>query len=468
MKTKVRTFLLSIFAGLIICGSSFASGKISNEHATKIVKNTDPILQDQGKYGKDSALCITNISLYREFFKQWKASKYKSPGIEDAIGPWCWVFDNCPKASQNIYIDGLKMFEFYMKKAKSDEDKDNYIDTMMMIYDKRIKYFGREGYVLGRKGSDLFKYKPEEYEKAYYIFKKSVELRGNKSESFVLIYYFRTTSKMVDAGKIEKGVIVDTYDQVSEIINHNLEANKDDSKKLSNWENVNGSIELAFEPYATCEDLIDIYKKKFEETPEDIKLLKKITKILDKKNCTKSDLFFQASVKLNELDPSPASSYLIAKMLVKNEKFNESIRYLEEASKVEDDDSKADVYLLMASVYSKLKDLQKARTFARKSIDLRPDNGHPYLIIGDLYAGSAKNCGNNDLTSKVAYWAAVDKYKMAKKMGPDVAELANKRIALYSKHFPHAETIFFYDLKVGDPYTVECWINEKTTVRAAK
>ncbi len=30
-----------------------------------------------GKYGADSVKCVMELSLYREFYKQWKASKYK-------------------------------------------------------------------------------------------------------------------------------------------------------------------------------------------------------------------------------------------------------------------------------------------------------------------------------------------------------------------------------------------------------
>ena len=101
-------------------------------------------------------------------------------------------------------------------------------------------------------------------------------------------------------------------------------------------------------------------------------------------------------------------------------------------------------------------------------LDLRPDEGNAYLIIGDMYAASASDCGNNDLTKKVAYWAAVDKYYKAKSVDPDMIDIAKKRIETYSKHFPGSETIFFYDLTEGDSYTVECWINEKTTVRAVK
>lgn len=461
MKTTAKTVLLALIALVF-------SGSLTTITAGNGLENPPALPQDVEKYGDDSLTCLRNLSLYKEFYKQWKASNYTSPAVNDAIKPWRWVYNNCPQASQNAYIDGLNMMEFFMKNEKSEDAKLKYVDTMMMIYDQRIKYFGREGYVLGRKGSDLMKFAPEEYEKAYHIFKKSIELRGNKSESFVLVYYFRSVLSMVADKKLDKAVIVDTYDQLSDIIDFNIKESQNDASSLSAWENVKGNIELSFEPYATCDDLISIYQKKFDENQDDVETLKKITSMLDKKNCTDSELFFNASIKLNQLEPSPNSSYLIAKMLIKKEKFDEAIPHLEDALKIDDDNTKADVFILLSSVYRHNKNYTKARGYAYNALDLRPDEGNAYLLIGDMYAASASDCGDNDLTKKVAYWAAVDKYRQAKNVDPDVADVANNRIDIYSKQFPIKETIFFYNLNEGDEYTVGCWINERTTVRAMK
>ncbi len=461
MKTTAKTVLLGLMALIF-------SGYLATATAGNTFNSPPLVPQDMEKYGDDSLTCLRNLSLYREFYKQWKASNYTSPAVNDAIGSWRWVYANCPQASQNAYLDGLTMMEHFMKNAKSEDTKLQYVDTMMMIYDQRIKYFGREGYVLGRKGSDLMKFAPEEYEKAYHIFKKSIDLRGNKSESFVLVYYFRSILSMVGDQKLEKVVIIETYDQLSNIIDYNIKESQNDPNSLSAWENVKGNVELSFEPYATCDDLIGIYQKKFDETPEDVETLKKITSMLDKKNCTDNDLFFNASVKLNELEPSPNASYLIAKMLIRKEKFDQAIPYLEDALKVDDDNTKADVFILLSSVYRHNRNYPKARAYAYNALDLRPDEGNAYLLIGDMYAASASDCGDNDLTKKVVYWAAVDKYRQAKNVDPRVADIANNRINIYSAQFPVKETIFFYDLTEGDDYTVGCWINERTTVRAMK
>ncbi len=156
-----------------------------------------------------------NISLYREFFKQWKASDYKNETINDVIEPWRWVFLNCPKGTQNTYIDGVKIVSYLIDNAKDPALKDKYIDTLMMVYDQRIKYFGKEGYVLGRKGVDLFTYRPQDTEQIYKDLKKSVELEGDNSAGPVLVWYMNAAVNMAKEGKADSVVIFETYDIAS-------------------------------------------------------------------------------------------------------------------------------------------------------------------------------------------------------------------------------------------------------------
>ncbi len=462
MKSVIKSSAIGLLLLLTFSVSLSAESGIRTSTAQLLLQ------QDPGKYGSDSATCVMNLSLYREFYKQWRASGFTSKAVYDALTPWRWVFLNCPAASQNTYIDGAAIMEYFMKKEKSEEAKDKYVDTLLMIHDQRIASFGREGFVLGRKGSDLAKYRPDAYKQAYPIFKRSVELQGNESESFVLAYYFRSVTRMVDDGSLEKITVVEVYDQLMQIVDFNIQASKNDAEALASWQNVKGSIDVSFEPYATCEDLIGIYQTKFDQTPNDVELLKKMTAMLDSKGCTDSDLFFHASVKLNELEPSPNSSLMIGKMLIKKEKYTESLPYLEEALKIDNEILKADILFMISNVYRQLKNYPTARKFALQSLEIKPNNGQVFISIGDMYASSAHDCGDNDLTKKVAYWAAVDKYARARQVDPEVAEIAQGRISTYSQQFPSSETIFFYDLKEGDDYTVECWINERTKVRAVK
>lgn len=450
MKTR---FISSLLTLALIAGLSFKSDVAA-----------------QGKFGatpEDSVKCIMNLSLYTEFYKQWKNSKYKNESIKDAIVPWRKVFKTCPGARQSTYIDGVKMYTHFIKNESDPDRKNALIDTLMIIFDTRIENFGKEGYVLGRKGVSLYSMRLSDYEEAYNILKKSIDLDENKSYPDVLVFFMRATKKMIDEGKAPEDIIFDNYDQSSKIIEANIEKYKNDAKKLANWENVRGNIDLIFEPFATCEAIIKIYTPKFEENPDDIKMLKKLTKLLDRKKCTDDPLYFDATVKLYDLEPSPESAYLIGKMLMKNEKFGEAIDYLKEGEKLDDSDARADSYLYIAECYRSLKNYSSARTYALKCAAERPEDGHPYLIIGDMYAASSKTCGDNEIAKKAVYWVAVDMYYKAKSVDPEIADIANERIRSYSVYFPPKEDIFFHNLNEGDEYEVECWINTKTKIRAA-
>lgn len=87
MKTLV--FLLGILAIIWVSPSAWAQ------------KGRD----DGSKFGhgEDSVRCVTNLSLYRE--------NVKSKHNDLALGYWRIVFDECPKSSKNIYLDGAKMYQ---------------------------------------------------------------------------------------------------------------------------------------------------------------------------------------------------------------------------------------------------------------------------------------------------------------------------------------------------------------------
>jgi len=148
--------------------------------------------QAQGKFGEDSVKCVENNSLYYEFFKQWKQSGYKNDAWKDAFGPWRWVLLNCPASTKNIYLHGEKLVKEVIKSESDKAIKESYIDTLMIVYDMRIQYFGKEGYVLNKKGSDLYKLRPTAFEESYNTLKKGIGLEQNKSAGQALIYYFRS------------------------------------------------------------------------------------------------------------------------------------------------------------------------------------------------------------------------------------------------------------------------------------
>jgi tetratricopeptide (TPR) repeat protein len=450
-------------AALVVIAALWIGFSLSALDVTSEPVNPDSLRQGP-KYGEDSATCVVNISLYREFFKQWRNSGYKANrAADDAIRPWRWVFLHCPMGTQNTYIDGPKLVEYLIRKEEDEAKKESLIDTLFMIYDQRILYFDKEGFVLGRKGVDMYTYRPAAYQDIYQTLKRSVELEGNRSASAVLVYYFRSALEMLSNEQIEMTEVLEAYETIEAICEHNIQAG---GKGAENYSNAWANIELTAESVFSCEDLIQSLGKKFTLSPKDPVLLRKITGILDKKACTDSELFFNASVNLYDVEPSPESAFMIGKMYFRRTDYASAARYLQQATSMEDSNSVADAYLLMATSFLSLKDFSKGRSAAQNASRYRPTDGRPYLLIGDMYAASASDCGDNKLTKKVAFWAAVDKYLRARAIDPSVESEATQKINTYSAYFPVMEDIFFYGLQEGESYTVGCWINEITTVRA--
>lgn len=414
----------------------------------------------EGKFGataEDSVTCVTNISLYTEFYKQ---KNYK-----DAKAPLVKAIMVCPQARKNHYIYGATVFTNLYAKEKDAVAKQGYFDSLMWIYDMRIEAFGEKGYVLGRKGSDYFKYKEDDPETAFKMLDESFKLRGKKSEAAVLIYYYKAMYMTYKADKITKEELIERYAGIAEVIEYNI-VNQTKESYIESYKTALESIEQLFSNVAECQDLITLFTKKFAANPDDINMLKTGLKLMEAKECEDAEIYIELAKKLNALEPSPEASYSIGSWYAKKDNCGEAVKYFVEAGdKSEDPALKEKAYLKAADCYRRQSAFSNARTYANKVIAINPKNGNAYILIGDCYAASAKSCGDNDCTGKAAYWVAVDKYYKAKQMDESVAEVASSRIATYTKYFPKKTDCFFYNITDGQSYTVECWINETTTVR---
>lgn len=410
-------------------------------------------IKSQGKYGTDSVKCVENLSLYGEYFKQ--------ENFDDAVAPWRWVFLHCPSSSSNIYVRGPQILKHLI--TKHPEKKDAYIDTLMMIFDKRIVYFGQEGYVLGLKGYELLGVDSKRSEEALTYMEKSLELDGNNASIQAVYGYISAIVNLEKEGKKTKKDVLEAYAKVSEIIDYNI---INESKNTNNFIVYAEKVEDKFTPYANCSDLISLFETKFSPTTEDVNLLKRITKTLENKNCMDAELFFSASNRLHELEPSAQSASNMGKMSASKHKYSDAINYFKQAVDMEENtDLKAKYYIELADALRLSGSYSAARSAAYKAAELRPQWGEPYMIIGNIYIASAGECASSEFDKLSVYWAAVDKFNYAKSVDAALNEKANKAISTYSKYFPSKETCFFYNIKSGDTYTVKCWINENTRVR---
>ena len=458
----------------------------------------------ESKYGNDSVACVTNLSIYGEAYKQWEASKFAPEAISmEMVKAWREVFLNCPRSSQLIYTRGEKIMDYFIR--TNPAQKDAYIDTICMMMDNRAKYFGIDpktgnsqvANIMGRKGLLIYTYNKNRYEEAYNVLKDAVALDASQLQGAYIDAYFKATIDMVNNDKAEKMTIINVYQELSEVLDNNIGALAETETQLEtakaeaeaagdteavagfdkqmekNEKNINinkgvkNNLDNLFSPFASCDDLIKVFSAKMAETPDDVTLLKRITTILDKKDCTEHKLFLDAAVRLNELEPSPEASYSLGIKFFKDKKYSEAATFFDQATKTENNDRKYRAYRNLGMCYQNMGSLGRARDIFRRAAQVDPTNGEPYLLIAMLYAESSKQF-SGDIDSKAVFWAAVDKCNKAKAIDPSCAERANGLIRAYSAAFPAMEVIFFNDYNEGQSYNVGGWIGETTTIRARK
>jgi len=407
----------------------------------------------QSKFGTDSVACIENLSLFREYFKQ--------KSYADALNPWRWTFNNCPNSSGNIYKNGPKIIKQRMKVDK--KNKAAYIDTLMMIFDQRIKCFGKEGYVLGLKGYELIGVDRDRSEEGLGYLKKSLDLEANNASVQAVYGYMQATINLEKSGLRTKVDVLEAYAIVSEIIDFNI-MNK--SKATNNFVKYSEKVEDLFTPYANCKDLIAMFSVKFDPLTEDISFLKRVTKLLAEKDCSEHQLFFDASSRLYELEPSASSADKMAKMSIAKGKSAAAVEFANKAIEMEEDaNQKAIYYLGLADAYRHKGSYTSARNAVNSALELRSGWGQAYMNLGNIYIAGAKTCGD-DFEKSTVYWVAVDAFRKALS-DEETKNRASKSINTYSKYFPEKETCFFKGVEPGKSHTVECWINKTTIVRTS-
>lgn len=417
-------------------------------------------IQDNPKYGTDSASrtnCANNLSTMSEFMK--------IDLLDHAFPSWQLVFNDCPASSKNIYLYGIKIYRARVSKQKDPALKASALDTLMLIYDRRIENFGQEPLVLGRKGLDLLRYDNSQVQRAYDYLKQSADLGKGKTEDAVMLALMQTSNVLFKQDVMDGRELIDNYLFSTEILNARIKAGKNVSRAETALKNIEAIF--ANSGAADCETLVEIFTPKFEETPEDPEFLKKITSLLSSQDCEDTKLFAVTSENLYKIEPSSQAAYNLAKLFYKNEDYDKSVDYYQEAINGDADaEQKAQYHYELGLIqFSKYDDLANARSNARKAIENKPGWGQPYILIGNLYASSSDNCGENDFEKITVFWAAVDKFQQAKSADTECSAEANELIAKYKAYFPNVEDAFFYGYEAGKDYTIGCWINEKTTVR---
>ncbi|MBQ6069929.1 MAG: hypothetical protein IJK84_10545 [Bacteroidales bacterium] len=416
----------------------------------------------QSKWGDtpdDSIACISNVSLYQEFYKQ--------KSYTDCYEPWKQILKHCPRYSKAVYQRGETIMKSMINIAQSAEERDAYIDELMAMFDQRIQYFGEEAMVLAKKAQTLSTLRPKDVKTVYEIYAQAVAAGADQLDENYVTLFFKATVDYVQAGLAEPSLVIDNYDIASELLDNIRDTIVDDSAKVAKISGYINNVEAVFSPYASCDQLIEIYQKKFDADPKNAELLKKITNIMMKKGCTENKLFFSATENLYELEPSPSTAMRMGSMCYSQHKYADAINYTQDAVKsLTDKKDLYKAYLIMGLSYAEMGSYSAARTALLKAAEVDRTKGEPYINLATVYAKSYRTV-DDGMGGRSVYWAAVDELRHAKQVEPTdiIISIADKYISAYSASFPKKNDAFMLDLIDGHSYVVPGWIGKSTIVR---
>lgn len=488
-------------------------------------------LSDKTKYGVDSVECIEQSSIVK--------SLIDGKDYENVYSPWKLLFNYYPISSKNIYLWGEKLMEqriiSSLKGAKSkyiegkklikaareykesdvekynematkanalmnEKDslmniKNGWVDSLLLVYDKRSKYFGKTskqygaGYLKGKKGIALYKYRRnEDLELAYKLLNESVKEQAEYPSLSAIQYFFFATDEMYSKKKLKAPGVVDDYtltqdvlaDYIVKLEKLHKQTNKSvyaKQKKSAEGVAENLTDKFAGGEYAKCSVLAPAFAKKFDEKKTDVEWLRKVISILNKrrgeesKECKSSQFYEDATIALHDLEPNAKSAYLLAQLNLKKENPNYELaaKYYKEAYSQETDSMKKSEYYYDAAVVASARgQLSKSRSLAQSALDLDGSMGVAYILIGKLYVKSVGQCGSNNFEKSCVYWIAADMMLKAKSVDSSVSKEANGYAGAYSSKFPRKEEAFMRGVKPGDAVSINCWIQRTTTARFVK
>jgi tetratricopeptide (TPR) repeat protein len=427
-------------------------------------KGEEPVVEAPVVTTLSDEECMTNLSLFHE--------SVKNNQFEEAYGFWLPVYQSRPDMNKAIYTDGTKILDYRYQQATDENLKKALRDSIMQLHDDRIKYFDEakypDEYVLGVKAMDYLTYFQEDELAlpAYGWMKESVTALGAKAQITVLRKFVELSYNIYKSNTEQYGdQFLADYQLASAALEQIAAAGGKNAEHATSQKAYVDRL-YAASGAADCGQMDQMYASVVNESASDLEKLGSIMKLYRRLGCTESDVYFAAAEHAHKLQPTSESAAGCAQMCLKKNDLNGALEYYKQAlSMATVDEDKADYLYRMATIYVSLNNLQQGASYAYQALDLAPEDGRCYLVIGICYAGA--KIYDDPILARSVFWIACDMFQKAKQVDSSCATDANKLIATYRQYFPTKEDVFFHkELNDGAAFRVGGWINKSTICRS--
>lgn len=438
---------------------------------------------------QDNSACIQDLSIFAEYVK---VKNYSS-----AFEPWMRVRENCPDINAAIYNYGERILKDYIKNGTPEEVERSKKD-LIKLYDEWVQYFPKNknkkvvGDIISSKAQALLDYDLADLKVVYATFDEAYNKDAASFTNPKFLYnYFKTLYDRYKAGdsEVSMEMLFNKYEEVSEKFDiETIELAKKLDVILKKEEagtaltsreqrrkriyNVNSkaigtflsNLDAIIAKEATCENLIPLYKRNFDAYKSDAIWLKRAASRMDSKECADDPFFVTLVEALHTLDPSADSAYYLGLLNDKSGNAEEALRYYEESIALETDNyRKAKILLKIANKFKAAGRKSSARSYANKALSYQPSLGRAYLLIANMYADSANNCGDTQFNKRAVYWLAADLARKAASVDNSLSKIARRTAESYTGRAP-SKTDIFTEGNEGVVIKFDCWINRSVTV----
>ena len=433
--------------------------------------------------------CLEQLSIFAE------SAKIKN--YQAAYEPWKTVLDNCPTLSLATYQYGEIILKDFIKKSESEEDKSKYLNDLLSLYDQWAENFPERkgvrqiGKIYSSKGQAMLdngiKDKELIYDTFDYAFKNDpVSFTNPKS----LAYYFQTGYDLYKVGsKINLETLFEKYEELTEkfeFLKTNISKNIDiilkkeesgtalTSKEVRNKRiydtNSNAVsaylqlIDQLIAKEATCDILIPLYTKNFEENKNNPLWIRRAAGRLDGKDCSDDPLFVTLVEQLHSLEPSADSAYYLGILNDKQGNSEDALKYYQESVSLQTDNyKKANILYKIAVKFKNAGRRVSARNYAEQALSYQPSLGRAYLLIANMYADSANGCGDTQFNKRAVFWLAAQTAVKAGRVDASLKKLSDRTAAAFNGRAP-SKTDIFTEGNQGTSITFSCWIGRSIKV----
>ena len=391
----------------------------------------------------------------------------KQQNYRSATASIQWMLTNAPNWNTKLYVDAGTTYDGLATKETDAAKKKVLVDSLMLIFDLRIKNCGDEINVLNRKAASNVKFNINNKEKSAELLAmldRVYEISGNNVndnnlEAYIsVIYVNHLTLK-----NLSEEQILGRYDKLSLVIDAKMKkaAAENKTADIDKYKQIKANVDdkLAKMVTINCAFVKKNYEPRFRQNPTDIVLAKKIFQYMLNDKCTEDPLWVEATEVVHKASPDFTLAKVLGAKYLASKNYEKALPLLNEAlTLATKPGEKADINILLGDNENQKGNKTGAREFYKKAIAADPSNKEGYEKIGDLYYFAHGDCAKKQSLAedRLVYIAAYEMY---------VRSGNQQKISQSRGQFPSVTELFELSWKEGESKKINCWVGETVTLR---